>query len=104
MVTAQALKCVRMRAFRSAGVLSMKLTVKVRDAGPQYRVVSSAIIAGEGARSAVPTDPCSGALTGLIWRAVCAAREWSRAGSERIRQPYVTAGSSAWVAGRLPLT
>src|SRR4051794_21971068 len=63
-----------MRARKSAGVDSMKLTVSRRGDGPQFLLTRMTNRAGVSTSEAAPNGADSGALTGLIFVAVCAAR------------------------------
>jgi hypothetical protein len=77
----QAFMWLRIRARRSAGVLSRKLTVNRRGLGPQYLVVSNVRWSG-GSTSPVPERSSrSGALTGLIRAATSAAVARNRPGT-----------------------
>src|SRR5437868_4379648 len=73
-VLVHAFMWLRIRARKSAGVLSMKLTVRRRAVGPQYFDVRTAIRCGSMPKLP-PTEasgPSDGALTGLIFTAVSA--------------------------------
>src|SRR5262245_56127093 len=79
----QAFMWARIRARRSDGVLSMKLTVNLRGEGPQYFEVKTAICRGSIISAcASPNENIAGAFTGLICLAVAAAfmiRRWGNA-------------------------
>ncbi len=86
------------RVRRSAGVLSMKLTVSRRGVGPQYFPVRTAIRCGSITRSAVTaaTGPNTGALTGLIVIAVLAAFTTWRLGTDfRVQPSLLACGASS---------
>src|SRR5687767_2246678 len=85
-VNVQAFRWLTILARRSAGVLSMKLTVSIRGDGPQYRPVSSVSRSGAAIPKERPSGIRSGALTGLILIAVSAAFVCSRAGRDLIEQ------------------
>ena len=55
-VRVQALRWLTMRARRSLGVLSMKLTVSVRGDGPQYLPVTTAMLSGSDG-ALIPNAP-----------------------------------------------
>src|SRR5512146_1357015 len=73
------------RALKSAGVLSIKLTVSLRDFGPQYLAVMTAMRRGSWTWNRPATafrGPKTGAFAGLIVLAVSAAFTSNRFGSD----------------------
>src|SRR3954447_7276915 len=83
----QAFMCWMMWARRSAGVLSMKLTVSRRGEGPQYLPTRMTNRAGVRTSEAAPNGAASGALTGLIFVAVRAALSHRRFGRALMVHP-----------------
>src|SRR5439155_1231301 len=84
------------RARRSVGVVSMKLTVSRRGVGPQYLAVMTAICRGSITPNPAlpPTGAAIGALTGLMRMAVAAAFRVSRLGRALTVHPGTSTSGS----------